>query len=413
MGSLKNKIKKIVNSYFGKIGEYFVITKMDALKFYLKKYFLLNKTSNKQVVINFIITSKAEIRVFNPLIKYLLKEDLDIFVNIFHATKELSFNDDLENGISNSNKINIRSTAHYLLNSIIYPNYVNVICLDHEMYCKPHKIGIEIIDYLKTKGAKTVCIQHGGNQEDNILGQISSKSTNQIVFGKIIYDKLVESTFNKNNVFLTGNPLHDKLQNNEVISKKEYKRKVISLITCLHTEYDNRINPEKCYRDYVENVYRSLDFSKYLLLIKMHPYDSLEKNIYEEVRLELNIKDTDINIFHSNDNENTVYGIINNSDLVISRASSIIEEALMINKKVIAYDLFKDGSSKYYDFLLKYDSYKKVIGDDFNLRTEIDDLVAKSISTDMNAKELIYNTTYKLDGKSSERIINALKKISE
>ena len=411
MEDFRNKIKNVVNFYFGGIGEYFVITKKDTLKFFQNKFFVFNKAV-KPFVINFIVTSKAEIRVFTPLVQYILNKNLNIFVNIFFSKKELSFNKDLERRISNNNKVNIRNSSFHLLNSILNSGYVNVICLDHEFYSKPHQVGIGIIDSLKTKGAKTVCIQHGGNQEDNILGQMSSKSSKQIVFGKIIYDRLVESTFRKNDVYLTGNPLHDKLQNIKVTSMNKLNRKVVSLITCLHTEYDDRENPEKCYRDYVINVFKSVDYSKYMLLIKMHPYDSLEKNIYEEVRSELEIKDTDINIFYSDDEENTVYDIINISDLVLSRASSIIEEALMLNKKVVAYDLFKDGCSKYYDFLLKYNSYRKVIGGFLDLKPIIDDLILKSKPTDMNLQELIYNTTYKLDGKSSERIVNVLRRIS-
>ena len=67
----------------------------------------------------------------------------------------------------------------------------------------------------------------------------------------------------------------------------------------------------------------------------------------------------------------------------------------------------------FYNFLLKYNSYTRVVGDDKNFKSIISNYVKKPAYNPENIDELIKNTTYKLDGKSSERIINVFKKISK
>lgn len=144
----------------------------------------------------------------------------------------------------------------------------------------------------------------------------------------------------------------------------------------------------------------------------MHPYDSLTDNLYERVMLELKITTDDIKIVYADNLEYSVYDIISVSDLVLSRASTIIEEALMLKKNVIAYDLFEDGSSMYYDFLLKYRSYNKIISNAEQLASVIKKNIKKPLYNENDIDELIKNSTYKLDGKSTSRIIDAIRVIS-
>jgi CDP-glycerol glycerophosphotransferase (TagB/SpsB family) len=404
---LRNK----VSIDFGSIRKYFYVSKMQILYFYFQKYFSIRK-NKKKCIINFIITSKAEIRVFSPIINYIIEKKLDILVNVFFTNGE-RFNENLTQKIVQSESVIIRENGSYLLKSFKDINIVNVISLDHLFYLEAHKVGIEIVEFLNRNHAKTLCIQHGGNQEDNIVGQASSKSNYQIVFGKLIFDKLLKYGLNKNKIYLTGNPLHDDLFNKKYLFNNTENKKVISLITCLHTEYDDRANPAKCYEDYIENVLINIDFNKYLLIIKMHPNDSLNPNIYEKIKNKLNLDSTKVKIIESKDKDNSVYDLILNSELIISRSSSIIEEALMIGKKVIAYDLFDDGPSIHYDFLLKYKLYKKVTGYNVNLNKIINDFRLEVIDDKNVLEEIIINTTFKFDGKSSERIIKTIQSISK
>ena len=209
--------------------------------------------------------------------------------------------------------------------------------------------------------------------------------------------------------FLKGNPLHDKFNIDNPLSIDNDKRKIISVITCLHTEYEYKENPKECYLTYIRNIYKSIDFNKCLLVIKMHPNDTLNPNFYEIIRDELNLNTNQVRILNHVGESVTVYDLIIKSELIISRSSSIIEETLMLGKKVIAYDLFEDGHSKFYDFLLKYNTYRKVIGSNIDLEPVIDEFISELIDITSYIDELILNTTFALDGKSSERIINILK----
>lgn len=414
-----NRIKKVLNNKvsrdLGIVRKYFYISRIQILLFYFQKYFSFRQNRNI-CILNFIITSKAEIRVFDPIIKFIIENKLDITTNVFFTNNE-RFSKNLTQKILSSENVRIRQDAFYIVKSFKNTNIINVICLNHLFYLKDHKVGIEFIEFLNRNQAKSLCIQHGGNQEDNIKGQSSSNSIYQIVFGKLIFDKLLEYGLDKNKIYLTGNPLHDELFHkrnilNKVEDRKVEDRKVVSLISCLHSEYNNRVNPQKCYEDYIESIFKNIDFAKFLLIIKMHPNDSLDPNIYEKIKSKLNLDDTKVRIIESTNINISVYDLILKSELIISRSSSIIEEALMMGKKVIAYDLFEDGPSMHYDFLLKYKLYKKVIGLNANLNKIINNFIFEVGDYKESIDEMIINTTFKLDGKSSERIIKAIQAIS-
>lgn len=409
MSYLKDKIISFFFKNYTAVNSYFPISKWDIIDYFIKKFLLKQHKENKSFHFNFIITSKAEIRIFTPLLNHIFECNSKIKVKLFFAKKDIVFDSTLSQKISESKEIKIESSA---LSFTEYENAINVVCLDHGYYKKAHKIGVDVITFLNSKNAKTVCIQHGGNQEDYIKGHLSSMCNYQILFGKLIYNRFIDSGFDTKKVCLTGNPLHDKIskQGSRLIFDKE--RKVISLVTCMHTEYADRPDPRESYFKYVESIYRSVNFNKYILVVKMHPYDSVQDNIYDFVRMNLGLTDNEVRIISAGDTTKTVYDVISASNLIISRASSVIEESLMLNKGVIAFDLYEDGVSKHYDFLLKYSNYKKVIKDNRLLTLAIQELENKVMS-DAEIDEIVQNVTYKWDGQSAKRVIQALKNISK
>jgi hypothetical protein len=407
---LKKTIKRSILNLFGIPFEILSISRKELFEFLLYT-FVFVKSNNSNLIVNFIVTSKAEVRVFTPILHAIIDQN-EIRANILFFEK-FSFEKRLNDKIENSDLVYVNNGHYAIFKSIKNKNYLNVICLDHVFCFKHHKKGIDIINFLNKNKAKTVAVQHGGNQEDNIIGQITSSSIYQIVFGKLIYTKMIEGGRIVENTFLTGNPLHDKLYNSDKINFRSDDRKVISLITCLHTEYDDRANPLECYLTYLRSIYNSIDYIKYVLYIKMHPNDLELPNIYETVREELQISNRDVIVLKSEDQKMSVYDLVSDTDLVISRSSSIIEESLMLSKKVLVYDLFQDGPSKHYDFLLKYDSYTKIIGLSVDLNKPINYLINYNVSTKDNVNELRLNTTYKFDGNSSNRIIEVFKRLAK
>jgi hypothetical protein len=373
---------------------------------FFRQYFF---THSKHL--NFIITSTAEVRVFSPIIYYLIKNS-SLNINIVFLL-DFRFENKLLESISKSNKLRLTTSTLPLVFSLRNPNYINVICLDF-INEKWHKLGVDIITYLKDNKAKTLCIQHGGSQNDNIVGHSNSVSTYQIVYGKKIFESLLDLGLNKNKVYLTGNPLHDHIKKIKInIVKDKLKKenfiidkKIILIATCLFAEYDDRENSNELYIKYIRVIYDNLDFEKYKVIVKMHPNDKVEPNLYLE-GVNNEIDSNKLKIIFPNNKDFTFYELATVSDLIISRSSTVIEEGIFLGKKVISFDLFKDGPSNNLSHLNTFFNYKQVIYGDGVLKNTIEELInnGNSLSYYDKAIELF---TYKLDGKSNERIKDAL-----
>ena len=88
-------------------------------------------------------------------------------------------------------------------------------------------------------------------------------------------------------------------------------------------------------------IYFHQSYNKFQLYVKMHPNDSLDPNLYFIARKQLGLTTREIKIDIYDFPELSVYDVIQASQIVISRSSTAIEEALLLNKMVVAYDLFE------------------------------------------------------------------------
>jgi CDP-glycerol glycerophosphotransferase (TagB/SpsB family) len=369
--------------------------------------------------VNFLVTSNAEIRVFKPIIESLLHNEAFV-VNIVYLS-HVKFDKDFEDIIVNINNVRITKSIYPILESIRWRKSIFVICLDFLFYPNFHKIGIEIIDYLNEKKLKTICMQHGGTQADNIIGQSTSRSKFHIVYGKFVYEELTRLNISEEKIFLTGNPSHDNIQSlkkENILKVLDFKdtlreRKIVLIATCLHTEYMDRENEIDLYRKYINKVYSSIDFKKYVLIVKMHPSDSIKPNIYFEELSRYPEYINSVKIIKPREKSLNFYECSIVSDLIISRSSTVIEEAIMLNKKVISFDLFHNGPSKFYKHLDDINIYKRILGLDADLRREIDIMVEQNIDNQNLNHNYTSLFTYKLDGKSNERVMDAFNEISK
>ncbi|WP_379925150.1 UDP-N-acetylglucosamine 2-epimerase [Mariniflexile jejuense] len=378
----------------------------------LKSLFALNKTH-----LNFIITSKAEIRVFTPLIKYLANNS-KFKINIVFI-KNNSLNTEFSSDIFKVKGISFTFSTLPLVFSLNRANHLNLICLDF-LKEKAHTLGSSIIMYLNKKNSKTICFQHGGSQKDNILGQSTSASYYQVVYGKYIYDSMLNLGVDEKRLFLTGNSLHDDIVNIDVAAIKsklkndgfDINKKIILIATCLFFEYDDRENPNELYKLYIKTIYENIDFDDFSLIVKMHPNDKMHPNLYLDNEYGIE-KSNNFKVILPNDNMFTFYELAMVSDLIISRSSTTIEEGIMLGKRVVAFDLFSDGPSCHLEHLMKFSNYKKVLLTD---KKSLNDTITELINIDvcdLSIIEAVDMFTYKLDGKSIERIKNALLVILE
>jgi CDP-glycerol glycerophosphotransferase (TagB/SpsB family) len=184
---------------------------------------------------------------------------------------------------------------------------------------------------------------------------------------------------------------------------KTCNRKIVLLATVSHYEYKEFPNESEMYIEYIRQVYASLDYSAVILIVKVHPTDYVEPNIYLQLRPK-ELENSILVIEHGSPGLD-VYSLLHVSDLLITRASTVAEEALVMGKPVIAFDFTEAGPSKDYKHLEEYKLYRTVYSDSENtLRAEVINALSADYTNGgiRNAQE---EFTYLLDGRSTERAI--------
>jgi len=297
-----------------------------------------------------------------------------------------------------------------------------LLCLDHRLLYKPHKLGVDLADRLRKHSVRTVSIQHGGTREDSVRGLASAASDVVLVWGKRTLTELVQKYNAEEHRFrMVGNPLHDVLQSVdrdqtiETLAKRFpnlraqlSSKQIILLATCLHTEYNEFTDAQEKYSQYVSHAYDSLDFSKTILIVKMHPVDRTKRNLYQQLIPE-HLAES-IFIVEPAINDLDIYSLLNVADLVITRASTVAEEALLLGKKVIAFDLTETGPSKYYKHLESYENYRTVYA---SPAAALKEAVADKLNSSSNSHHqhdalLEEELTYSLDGRSTDRAVDEI-----
>jgi hypothetical protein len=401
------------------LAKYSKPTFKETLQFFWNQY-VFRTVDDTCINLVFFINSNAEIRVFKPIINALINDEtyhVDIILISNFSKFEVAFTRKLKQ----SNNVNITRSIYPIYRTRTLKKTLYIVCLDFLKYPRYHKSGIEVIQELNAIGLKTVCIQHGGIQKDNVAGQISSISKYQIVYGNYLKEALISNGKKEAHVFVTGNPLHDALVTlNTAHVKAQFEsitnienKKVILLATCMHTEYRGRDEDEiLLYRKYLKKIYESIDSETCFLIIKMHPSDTIKPNLYQEELAHFSQLKAASVVIENNDDMPSFYQCALVSDLILSRSSTVIEEALLLGKNVISFDLFHDGPSIYYKHLETFKTYERVVGDTSDLEEKITSFLFEKPVKDPESivdGDLI---SYKFDGKAIERILTSFKEIA-
>jgi len=433
----KDRIRKIIEPLEEKIlsDRYFVLQKSlnysDRLTLIWK--YLQAKFQDENIdikpEITFLLYSKACERLLVPLVLHLLQcpevqnQNIQVNVIVLFGIHRLQLT------AANEQKLRelgcqIQTDYFSLIRACNQPEKkLVVLCLDHRKAYRYHFWGVDTADTLRRHGVKTLSIQHGGTRADSVEELASAASDIVLVWGKRVHREIIERYHGEPRKFqIVGNPLHDRLANidksqakikftqhyPELVAQLEQKQ-VILLATCLHTEYRGMENEMKMYQDYIRHVYNSIDFSRALLLVKMHPLDTLEPNIYLQNILSSESEDN-IVVVEPNKSDLDIYSLLSISDLLITRASTVAEEAMLMGKNVIAFDLVPDGPSKNYKHLEEYGTYTTVYADP---NTKLADtisafLVSNTIINNKSSSLIEEELTYSLDGQSAPRAVDRI-----
>ncbi|ASC70438.1 hypothetical protein XM38_013770 [Halomicronema hongdechloris C2206] len=388
-----------------------------------------SQSSEAYPEITFLLYSKACERLLIPLVFNLLQrpevQDGKIHVNVIvlfgiHRLKLMDSNlEELQ-----KMRCQIQTDYFSLIRACYQPNQkLVVLCLDHRKVYRYHFWGVDTVDTLKSHGVSTLSIQHGGTRADSVEELASAASDMVLVWGKRVYREIVERYNGDPRRFhIVGNPLHDRLANiDNVQVQSQFKdhypevssqlgqKHVVLLATCLHTEYRGMENEVQMYRDYIRHIYSSIDFSRTLLLVKMHPLDTLAPNLYIQAIPDENSKKSIIVIEPTVSNLD-IYSLLSISELLITRASTVAEEAMLMGKNVISFDLLPDGPSKNYRHLEEYGSYTTVYANPENeLKKAINYSLSEAVSEQNKNTSLIEEElTCSLDGHSTDRAVNEI-----
>lgn len=419
-----------LSDYYFSLQDYLSYTSKLSLLLKYALFRLSPKPVKSEYEVSFLLYSKACERLLTPIILNLLQRlksnelKLNVHLIVLSGVHQLRLNPQTLDQLA-SLGCHIETDYFSLVRACAQPkNKLVMMCLDHRYLYDYHKCGVDTADTLKKFSVKTISIQHGGTREDSVRGLASTASDTILVWGKRVFrDLLQKYGVDSNRLRLVGNPLHDRLAslNRGPILKKLIElypeiqehlpdKKVILVATCLHTEYQGQGQEDEqgLYREYIRHVYQSVDFSQAILLVKMHPLDKKDPNLYLQAA-ERYLK-SPIIIVEPEVTELDVYSLLLISDLLITRASTVAEEALMMGKKAIAFDLFTSGPSEWYRHLEAYGSYtttyaspKEALKDSIFTA-----LFYSSSENKISHPEIVQDLTYCLDGNSTSRAVDEI-----
>ena len=302
-----------------------------------------------------------------------------------------------------------------------------LLCLDHREFYQDHKIGVDVADKLQRFGVKTISIQHGGCRQDSLKGLSTSASSLTLVWGEIAFRELT-CTYGlaAKKLRLVGNLLHDRWARPDLgkilervvatfprLKENGWQKTKILLAGCNHREYDHLDRPPYYYQLFLKNIYTAIDFSKAVLFVLPHPVDKTGQKEWcwqyfserEQVRENIYIVDPE-------ECGIDIYDLLIVSDLVMTRASTVAEEALILGKTVVGYDVVEKSYLKQYSFLKEFRNFHSCIDSSpEGLRKVLDDLIATvstrhgTFSIDAQAERFF---TYRLDGQSGHRTADAI-----
>jgi len=391
---------------------------------------LRSRSNTFQPEITFLLYSKACERLLVPIILDLLKrpevKEKGIQVNliVLFGIHRLKLSP------SNLEKLQalgcpVQTDYFSLIRACHQPEQkLVVLCLDHRRPYVYHFWGVETVDTLKRFGVRTLSIQHGGTRADSVEDLASAASDIVLVWGKRVYREIVEKYGGDPQRFrIVGNPLHDRLAQinpDEALKKLTDRyptlqsqlpqKRIILLATTLQAEYAAWSDEQALYRQYMQQIYSNLDFSKYILLVKMHPLDSLSPNIYRDEIPNAQIESSVV-VIEPSVTELDVYSLLSISELLITRASTVAEEALIMGRRVVAFDLMPEGPSKNYKHLEEYGDFTTVYQDAKpDLETVIDQVMSQSVQEGSSDHQstIVKELTHCLDGKSTDRATNEI-----
>ncbi|MDE2588674.1 MAG: UDP-N-acetylglucosamine 2-epimerase, partial [Patescibacteria group bacterium] len=213
-------------------------------------------------------------------------------------------------------------------------------------------------------------------------------------------EPLVKRGFQRSSLIVVGNPTYDlifqKLQKFKQSTKKSDKIRILMLTTDVSGQggHWSKKRRDSMIKGIVQEIYKHKDSMS--LVIKIHP----SNESLSEYRDLINPIDPSISVYQEGD----IVDLLENSDVVISSSTSTaLVCALIAKKPIIIFNAFNIEN----DFFLER-GLALECKDVSTLVTSIHQVLSPNPTTVKKIEKHIGEFVYKLDGRSCERVSNAI-----
>lgn len=269
------------------------------------------------------------------------------------------------------------------------------------VFADTETFGKTFVQVGKLFNIPSIVVQHGFLGEDLCIGFVPLSADYILIFGEGSKERLHNQEISEEQIIVTGSPQFDKYLNKKKITRKEKKIVVITDCDSSHNNAFPEIITKKRLKEFFRIMYRVMKkFPEYTLVVKGR-------------------KDWDMNnlplMIARQENFNNVEFIINadpikllaDVDMVIVNNTTMAFDALLLDKPVISI-WFKD--------MERFRGYKdsKTIKTTYNQKQfeqAIKECQIQTKKDNLKRKKYLEGELYKLDGKSSERIVNFMDKL--
>ena len=263
-----------------------------------------------------------------------------------------------------------------------------------------HDLGRILVGVGRKNKVKSLTVQHGLILRNPVFGEIVSDK--MAVHGKKEADYLVSMDGKREKIEITGQPRFDEINKKKVKSKKQackefgldFNKKIV--IFAAQPLKSGRVI-KKATIEFIKTIEKIKNRDDFEFIIKLHP--RMSKNDLPE------IQDKNIKIIEDAD----IYSLLNCCDVLITCFSTVGLEAVFLGYPVISIEIGEES---------RLDYGKEKVGISLNKKGELENAINRILYNNnfkknfqKNRKRFIENFAYKLDGRSTERIVSLINKM--
>ena len=252
-------------------------------------------------------------------------------------------------------------------------------------------------------GIKSLHIHHGHGIPERI---IEFPKIFHAMPGEKYKERLLRLGINPKNIFITGPVFMDDILRDR--SKEEGPMRTKRILFATQPLIESKLLEKGTYLEHMKKILRDLNKIKDIeVIIKLHPR---EKHIRSYQSIIDSLGYTNVKIVRGQ-KKDTLYGLINKSDLVMGFGSTVALEAMVIDKPVINIDLVDWGSAN--PIMNEMENVVHLKPED-DLSTKIypilyDEKIREKILR--NQQKFVKDYIYMIDGNAGKRVLKIIKKL--